>query len=56
VHRMQLLGLGRMPHIASSVVDRPAVDLLRAWIKDLHDEALLSKPGVIHPRLAEGSQ
>jgi uncharacterized repeat protein (TIGR03806 family) len=53
LHRMQLTTLGRMPHIASNVVDRSSVELLRAWIKDLHDEALLSKPGAINARLTE---
>ena len=33
--RMGKLGLGRMPHIASSVVDREAVDLIRRWIEAL---------------------
>ncbi len=56
LHRMQLTGLGRMPHIASNVVDREAVELLTAWIKDLDDGQLLTKPGAIHPRLPEGSQ
>ena len=32
-HRMTLLGLGRMPHIASSVVDEDGVELLREWIR-----------------------
>jgi uncharacterized repeat protein (TIGR03806 family) len=32
-HRMTLLGLGRMPHIASNVVDEPAVKLIHDWIK-----------------------
>lgn len=35
LHRMQILGLGRMPHIASKVVDRDAVELIRAWIEQL---------------------
>jgi hypothetical protein len=56
LHRMQLTTLGRMPHIASNVVDRSAVVLLRAWIKDQSDEALLSKPGAVNPRLPEGSR
>ncbi|MBU6296007.1 MAG: hypothetical protein KJS91_15100, partial [Planctomycetes bacterium] len=34
-HRMTRLGLGRMPHIASGVVDEPAVKLVRDWIKGL---------------------
>ena len=35
-HRMQRLGLGRMPHIASNVVDPHGVELIRAWIESLH--------------------
>jgi len=35
LHRMQRLGLGRMPHIASTVVDRDGVELIRAWIEQL---------------------
>jgi hypothetical protein len=34
-HRMKLLGLGRMPHIASNVVDEPAVKLIYDWLKQL---------------------
>jgi len=34
-HRMTRLGLGRMPHIASSVVDEQAVALIRSWIKGI---------------------
>jgi uncharacterized repeat protein (TIGR03806 family) len=34
-HRMTRLGLGRMPHIASNVVDDKAVSLIRDWIKDM---------------------
>jgi hypothetical protein len=32
-HRMTRTGLGRMPHIASSVVDREAVKLIGDWIR-----------------------
>jgi hypothetical protein len=32
LHRMTRLGLGRMPHIASVVVDEQAVKLIRDWI------------------------
>jgi hypothetical protein len=53
---MQLTTLGRMPHIASSVVDQQAVELLRAWIKDLSNDSLLSRPGAVNPRLVEGAQ
>lgn len=31
-HRMGRLGLGRMPHVASNVVDRDATKLIREWI------------------------
>ena len=34
-HRMTRLGLGRMPHIASTVVDEPAVKLIREWIAQM---------------------
>lgn len=34
-HRMSLLGVGRMPHIASHVVDTDAVELLREWIRQM---------------------
>jgi uncharacterized repeat protein (TIGR03806 family) len=35
LHRMGKLGLGRMPHIASNVVDRDAVEMIRDWITQL---------------------
>jgi uncharacterized repeat protein (TIGR03806 family) len=34
-YRMGKLGLGRMPHIASNVVDTEAVELIREWIKEM---------------------
>ncbi len=34
-HRMKITGLGRMPHIASSVVDEEAVQLIHDWIRQL---------------------
>jgi len=33
--RMERLGLGRMPHIASNVVDGGGVELIRDWIKQM---------------------
>jgi uncharacterized repeat protein (TIGR03806 family) len=33
--RMAKLGPGRMPHVASSVVDEPAIQLVREWIRSL---------------------
>ena len=37
-HRMKRLGLGRMPHIASNVVDEPAVKLIGEWIESMPKE------------------
>jgi uncharacterized repeat protein (TIGR03806 family) len=37
LHRMTKLGLGRMPHVASTVIDEPAVGLIREWIKQLRE-------------------
>jgi hypothetical protein len=34
-HRMTRTGLGRMPHIASNVVDKDAVKLIGDWIKGM---------------------
>jgi len=34
-YRMSKLGLGRMPHVASSVVDEKALKLIHDWIKQL---------------------
>jgi hypothetical protein len=34
-HRMKLLGLGRMPHVASNEVDEQAAELIRRWIETL---------------------
>jgi uncharacterized repeat protein (TIGR03806 family) len=35
LYRMAKTGLGRMPHIASNVVDQEAVELIREWIKEM---------------------
>ncbi len=35
LHRMRILGLGRMPHIASGVVDEQGVRLIEEWIAQL---------------------
>lgn len=35
LHRMTLTGLGRMPHIASKVVDDVGTDVVREWIRSL---------------------
>ncbi len=36
--RMNMLGLGRMPHIGSRVIDEPAVAVIRQWIQSLPKE------------------
>lgn len=36
-HRMTRLGLGRMPHVASNIVDAEAVKLIEEWIKGMGD-------------------
>ena len=48
--RMQIDGLGRMPHIASREIDHDAVTMLEQWIRQL-DDAKLKQPGAINPRL-----
>jgi len=50
LHRMQLTTLGRMPHVASKVVDEDGVKLVREWLATLKDAELLKKPGAINPR------
>jgi hypothetical protein len=35
LHRMELTGLGRMPHVASSVIDAEGVKLIREWIESM---------------------
>ena len=35
LQRMDMTGLGRMPHIGSHVVDEQAVQLVREWIKGM---------------------
>jgi len=35
LNRMERLGLGRMPHIASHVVDEKATRLIHDWIKSM---------------------
>jgi len=38
LYRMQKTGLGRMPHVASNVVDQAAVKLVEEWIRQLPTE------------------
>jgi hypothetical protein len=35
LYRMRKLGLGRMPHVASNVVDETAAKLIEEWIRQL---------------------
>jgi uncharacterized repeat protein (TIGR03806 family) len=35
LYRMKLLGLGRMPHVASSVVDEKGARLVEEWVRNL---------------------
>lgn len=51
LERMKIISLGRMPHVASKVVDQQAVELITQWITELKQEELLDVPGAIHPRL-----
>ncbi len=48
--RMKIIGLGRMPHIASKVVDTDALKLLEQWIASLKEPEALEQIGAIHPR------
>src|SRR5215831_17238398 len=48
--RMKMEGLGRMPHVASSVVDREALALLRQWIVSLREPDRVQARGAINPR------
>jgi hypothetical protein len=50
LERMKITGLGRMPHVASKVVDQPAVDLIALWIAQLSEQGALEKSGAINPR------
>ncbi|MFO0944145.1 MAG: hypothetical protein U0930_25835 [Pirellulales bacterium] len=50
--RMSLTGLGRMPHVGSSVVDETSVKLISHWIDALEQQpSLLAASGAINPRL-----
>jgi hypothetical protein len=46
---MKMEGLGRMPHVASKVVDEEAIKMLRSWILGLRDEDRLKVRGAINP-------
>ena len=38
LHRMNMTGLGRMPHIGSRVVHESAVEAVREWIKGMKEK------------------
>ena len=40
LHRMKLKGLGRMPHVASSIVHEEAIKVIEQWIRSLNDKTL----------------
>ncbi len=44
LYRMTKLGLGRMPHIASNLVDQQAVKLIQEWISSLPAEVAAKRP------------
>jgi len=56
LERMKLTSLGRMPHIASKVVDFDAVALVTEWIASLSQPGALEKAGAIHPRLPNAKE
>lgn len=51
LQRMKLDGLGRMPHIASKLIDPAGVKLVEEWLASLGDPRTLEQPGAKHPRL-----
>jgi uncharacterized repeat protein (TIGR03806 family) len=51
--RMKMQGLGRMPHVASSVVDHEALTMLRAWIIGLGERDQIQERGAVNPRVVE---
>jgi hypothetical protein len=54
IERMKLEGLGRMPHVASTVVDHEALAMLRAWIIGLSEGNRIQNRGAINPRVVDG--
>lgn len=49
--RMAMSGLGRMPHVGSTVIDTKNVAMVHDWILSLENESLLHVPGAKRPRL-----
>jgi hypothetical protein len=49
LHRMERIGLGLMPYIASSVVDQEGTTLIREWLSKLGANSL-DTPEAINPR------
>jgi hypothetical protein len=50
---MKMEGLGRMPHVASAVVDQEALAMLRAWINGLGKRDQIRQRGAVNPRVVE---
>jgi len=46
-HRMTLKGLGKMPHIASSIHDQVSIELIGRWIEGLPEKDYLKETGVV---------
>jgi uncharacterized repeat protein (TIGR03806 family) len=49
--RMKMEGLGRMPHVAASVVDKDSLTMLRAWIIGLGERNQFQQGGAVNPRV-----
>ena len=45
--RMQRLGLGRMPHVASNVVDEAGVKVIEEWIESLKESGHGERNGIV---------
>jgi hypothetical protein len=45
--RMKRLGLGRMPHVASSVVDDVGVKVIEEWIESLKESGHAERHGIV---------
>ena len=48
LYRMKKLGLGRMPHVASNVVDQEAVELIQEWILSLPTDIAANRAGLLN--------
>jgi uncharacterized repeat protein (TIGR03806 family) len=46
LYRMQKLGLGRMPHVASNIVDEEAAKLIAQWIQKMGSDDSATRKGI----------